>query len=422
MIFRDWGFMSNKSKTDKAIAQGLVPKLRFPEFRDAGEWEEKPLDEVAKRITRKNKNIAVTRVLTNSAKDGIVDQRDYFDKDIANKSNLAGYCIIEEGDYVYNPRISTSAPVGPISKNKIGTGIMSPLYSIFHFKNNKNDFYEQYFKTTCWHHYIRKVGSSGARHDRMSLSTTDFMSMPVLAPCPGEQQKIADCLCSIDELITSQSQKLDTLKAHKKGLMQQLFPAEGETVPKLRFPEFRDMGAWIHKQLCEVADVNASGDLDSGNFSPTKTDEHIFPIYSNSVTQEGLYGYCTYPKYQKDSVTITARGTLGVAFYRDHDYVGIGRLLVLSNLKDVVPHFLQEIWNYSARVPLENGGIPQLTAIKARVIELYMPKKEEQKKIADCLSSVDELIAAQSQKLDTLKAHKKGLMQQLFPSVGEVDG
>ena len=92
--------MSNKSKTDKAIAQGLVPKLRFPEFRDAGEWEEKPLDEVAKRITRKNKNIAVTRVLTNSAKDGIVDQRDYFDKDIANKSNLAGYCIIEEGDYV----------------------------------------------------------------------------------------------------------------------------------------------------------------------------------------------------------------------------------------------------------------------------------------------------------------------------------
>jgi type I restriction enzyme S subunit len=190
-------------------------------------------------------------------------------------------------------------------------------------------------------------------------------------------------------------------------------------VPKLRFPEFMDAEAWINKQLCEVADVNASGDLDSENFSPTKMDEYTYPIYSNSVSQKGLYGYCAYPKYQKDSVTITARGTLGVAFYRDHDYVGIGRLLVLGNLKNVAPYFLQEIWNYSAKIPLENGGIPQLTAIKARAVELYMPEKEEQQKIADCLTSLDERITLEAQKLDTLKTHKKGLMQQLFPAVGE---
>lgn len=190
-------------------------------------------------------------------------------------------------------------------------------------------------------------------------------------------------------------------------------------VPDLRFPEFRGADAWIDKQLREVADVNASGDLDSENFSPTKTNKHIYPIYSNSVSQEGLYGYCAYSKYQKDSVTITARGTLGVAFYRDHEYVGIGRLLILSNLKNVVPYFLQEIWNYSAKIPLENGGIPQLTAIKARAVELYFPGKEEQQKIANCLTSVDELIISQTQKLATLNIHKKGLTQQLFPAEGE---
>jgi restriction endonuclease S subunit len=196
-------------------------------------------------------------------------------------------------------------------------------------------------------------------------------------------------------------------------------PTKKCLVLALRFPEFRDADAWVNKRLYEVVDVNASGDLDSENFSPTKTEEHIYPIYSNSVTQEGLYGYCTYPKYQKDSVTITARGTLGVAFYRDHDYVGIGRLLILSNLKNVVPYFLQEIWNYSVKIPLENGGIPQLTAIKARAIELWIPKKEEQQKIADCLTSIDELVTAQTQKIEALKAHKKGLMQQLFPAEGE---
>ena len=249
--------MKTEQKTGmagKKTAHGLVPRLRFPEFRSAGGWKKKKLGELAKRITRKNKDIDVARVLTNSAIDGIVDQRDYFDKDIANKSNLAGYYIVEEGDYIYNPRISSSAPVGPIGKNKIATGIMSPLYSIFQFKKNQNDFFEQYFQTTCWHHYIRRVGSSGARHDRMSISVTDFMNMPILEPYPEEQQKIADCLSSVDELITAQAKKLDTLKAHKKGLMQQLFPAKGETVPKLRFPEFQDAGAWEEESIQELID------------------------------------------------------------------------------------------------------------------------------------------------------------------------
>ncbi len=190
-------------------------------------------------------------------------------------------------------------------------------------------------------------------------------------------------------------------------------------IPKLRFPEFRDAEEWTERRMDSIANVVASGDLDSECFSPTLTDRHIYPIYSNSVTQEGLYGYCTYPKYERNSVTITARGTLGVAFARNHEFVGIGRLLVVSNLKDVLPYFLKESWNYLATIPLENGGIPQLTAITAKAIVLPIPKIEEQQKIGSCLSSIDELITSQAAKVEALKEHKKALMQRLFPSSNE---
>lgn len=214
----------------------LVPKLRFPEFLGVGEWQLVPLSRLAARAKQKNRDEKIARVLTNSAEFGVMDQRDFFDKDIATQGNLESYFVVELGSYVYNPRISATAPVGPISKNKIGMGVMSPLYTVFKFKDDNNEFYEHYFKTTGWHTYMRQASSMGARHDRMAISSDDFMAMPLPVSSPAEQQKIADCLSSLDELIaaclssldaliTAATQELDTLKTHKKGLMQQLFPS-----------------------------------------------------------------------------------------------------------------------------------------------------------------------------------------------------
>ncbi|UGA36149.1 hypothetical protein JOS77_16785 [Chromobacterium haemolyticum] len=140
---------------------GLVPKLRFPEFLDNKPWDFQPLGKLAKRSTRKNTDSKITRVLTNSAEFGVLDQRDFFEKDIASQGGLEGYYIVEEGSYVYNPRISTTAPVGPISKNRIGLGVMSPLYTVFRFYNTQDDFYAYYFKSTHWHPYMRQVSSTG---------------------------------------------------------------------------------------------------------------------------------------------------------------------------------------------------------------------------------------------------------------------
>lgn len=202
-----------------------VPKYRFPEFVNDEEWEERKLEKIAIRITDKNESGSIKKVFTNSAADGIIDQRDFFDKDIANKSNLEGYYIVEPGDYVYNPRISNLAPIGPLAKNKTGNiGIMSPLYTVFRFKDKNNDFYEHYFKTTHWIENVRRIANMGARFDRMSITSLQLMSINVFFPKLNEQQKIASCLSSLDELVKAQSDRIKQLNLHKKGLMQGLFP------------------------------------------------------------------------------------------------------------------------------------------------------------------------------------------------------
>lgn len=200
-----------------------TPRLRFPGF--TGEWEKKTLKNLAHRMTRMNRQMEVSRILTNSANEGIVDQREYFDRDIAVKSNTYNYYIVEINDFVYNPRISTAAPVGPISINKIGIGIMSPLYTVFRFHTGHIPFFEQYFQTTIWHQYIKKIANFGVRFDRMNISTEGFFDMPIYLPSNLEEQyEIASCLSLLDDTIQAETDKLEALKVHKKGLMQQLFP------------------------------------------------------------------------------------------------------------------------------------------------------------------------------------------------------
>lgn len=216
----------------KGLMQNLFPQegatqpnYRFPEFEKDGDWVEKKIGDIANRITLKNKNSNIRQIFTNSAEHGIVNQRDFFDKDIANQSNIEGYYIVEPGDFVYNPRVSSFAPVGPIAKNnKDYPGAVSPLYTVFRFINPKNDFYVYYFKTKHWFNAIRKIANIGARFDRMSITSSQFMEIEVLMTGIKEQQKIAALLSSIDDLIVAQREMIEALKEHKKGLIQGLFP------------------------------------------------------------------------------------------------------------------------------------------------------------------------------------------------------
>ena len=413
----------------------LVPKLRFPEFQGAGEWKAIPLDRLATRCKQKNRNEEIDRVLINSAEFGVLDQRDFFDKDIATQGKLEGYFVVELGDYVYNPRISASAPVGPISKNNIGTGVMSPLYTVFQFKDSNNDFYQHYFKTTGWHPYMRQVSSTGARHDRMAISSEGFMAMPLPVSSPEEQQKIADCLSSLDELIAAQARKVDALKTHKKGLMQQLFPREGETQPRLRFPEFRDAGAWKVNELGSVSDVR-DGTHDSPSFFPTGrplvTSKNLWSDGTLDLENVSLISEEDYAQINKRSkvsigdILFGMIGTIGNPVLVKSEGFAIKNVALIKEAGALSNSFLVQLLQsgYVAAIfaVLNTGNSQKFIALgKIRGLPVPLPSLSEQQHIADCLTSIDDLITAAIQALETLKTHKKGLMQQLFPSAEAVE-
>ena len=423
--------MNKKEKT------ALVPRLRFPEFRSTGEWKISTLSNLASKITVRNQDNLIKRVLTNSAVEGVVDQSDYFDREVANQDNLENYFVIDEGDYVYNPRISVTAPVGPISKNKVGRGVMSPLYTVFRFENPNNDFYEQYFKTNLWHPYLKSVSNTGARHDRMSISNGSFMKMPLPYPSAGEEQKIADCLSSLDDLITAEDKKLETLKLHKKGLMQKLFPVDGETVPEWRFPEFRGSEEWEENTFKSFIKLYRGSSprpiqnyLTKNNgvnwikIGDTKSSEG-FKICSvgEQITHEGaeksrfvssgeliLANSMSYGKtYEIEISGCIYDGWFVLREYEEY----FSKNFLLQQLNS---DSLQK--QYSS---LSAGGVVQnISSDIVYATILKRPRMEEQQRIAEFLSSIDDLITAQTQKVETLKIHKKGLMQGLFPSIGQV--
>lgn len=433
--------MSSKTKTTAEGARpALVPKLRFPEFRGAEGWESIPLSRLAMRAKQKNRDDKIDRVLTNSAEFGVVDQREFFDKDIATQGKLEGYFVVELGSYVYNPRISSTAPVGPISKNKIGTGVMSPLYIVFKFRDDRNDFYEYFFKTTGWHTYMRQASSTGARHDRMAISSNDFMAMPLPAPSHAEQKKIAECLSSVDELITGQARKVEALKTYKNGLMQQLFPRDGETQPCLRFPEFQNAGEWdsapMGTLLMSSPDygVNAAAVPFSEQLpkylriTDISEDGRYLPVKQVSVDLEATEG-----NYLDEGDIVLARtgASVGKSYqYRKED----GRLVFAGFLIRVRPHpkklastflanFLTtgQFWKWVA-VTSARSGQPGINSTEYSSLTIPLPPTlPEQQRIASCLSSLDALITLETQKLEAIKTHKKGLMQQLFPSLEEIE-
>tara|TARA_R110002033_G_scaffold66981_3_gene117970 strand:- start:17219 stop:18424 length:1206 start_codon:yes stop_codon:yes gene_type:complete len=210
----------------KGVMQQLFSgKLRFKD--ENGEkfpdWEEKRLGEIAERNSNKNKDNNVNFVLTNSATQGIVSQADYFDREIANQNNLEGYYIVEIDDFIYNPRISVHAPVGPIKRNKLQKGVMSPLYSVFRFRDENLEYFEFYFETINWHRYLENVSNMGARHDRMNITNVDFFKMPIPFPCETERKVITDFLNNISFKIKLTEIELTQTQTFKKGLLQQLF-------------------------------------------------------------------------------------------------------------------------------------------------------------------------------------------------------
>ena len=199
-----------------------VPEIRFAGFTD--DWEQRKLGEIANKVVEKNGNLQFIETFTNSAEFGIISQRDFFDHDISNIENISGYYVVKVEDFVYNPRISSFAPFGPINRNKLGrNGVMSPLYTVFRTHDIDNTFLEQYFKSSYWHSFMKLNGDTGARADRFSIKDSVFLEMPIPYPDLKEQLKIGKYMTNLDNLITLHQRELEKLKNIKNALLEKMF-------------------------------------------------------------------------------------------------------------------------------------------------------------------------------------------------------
>ena len=398
-----------------------VPRLRFPEFQDAPDWKTGRCRDIAKVLPGYG--------FPDKFQGNKKGQYPFYKvSDISHTIEKGQRHISEANNYIDSDVLDTirgkSVPAGTIIFAKIGEAIRSNRRVITTKPAviDNNTAGVKALKAKSFDEFLFYLWSNVSLIDHAggvvpAVSKSALESVPLCYPSdPAEQQRIADCLGSLDDLIVAEGRKLEALRQHKQGMMQQLFPQPGETVPRLRFPEFSEEGAWEEKKIGDLSEVKASGDLDAAYFSNFRSTTHLYPIYSNAVKNAGLYGYYSVPQYKKNSVTITARGTLGVAFLRNHEFMGIGRLIVVSDLRNLDPCFLKECWNHLAVIPREVTSIPQLTAIAVRATVLPIPGPAEQQRIATCLSSLDNVLAAQARKIDALKQQKQGLLQQLFPS------
>lgn len=389
-----------------------VPQLRFPGFE--GEWEVKKLGKVFTRITRKN-TVDNKNVLTISAQYGLVSQTDFFNKSVA-AADVTGYYLLEKGDFAYNKSSSSGNPVGVIKPLKrYDKGVVSTLYICFNCKEPKSiPFWEQYFNAGCLDSEIRTIAQEGARnHGLLNVPTSDFFTLKVLVPTLPEQQKIASCLSSLDELIAAEAQKADALKTHKRGLMQQLFPAisneqlaMSNCVPKLRFPGFT--GEWVVKKLGDCFEIGNGRDykhLSKGNI----------PVYGSGGYMCSVNDYL----FDGDSACIGRKGTINNPTFLQGKFWTVDTLFYTYDFKNTFAYFVYLLFqNIDWMRHNEAGGVPSLSkGIIKNIKVLLPPTLAEQQKIADCLSELDEMISAQQQKVEALKEHKKGLMQKLFPKI-----
>lgn len=396
-----------------------TPKLRFPEFK--GEWEEKKLNSIFTKITQRNSDNQNSNVITNSATEGLVSQRDYFDKDIANKDKTDNYFIIKNGDFVYNPRKSSAAPYGPFTQYKLlDDGIVSPLYLCLRKNNSEveSKYLENYFKTTCWHQYIYENGSSGARHDRVSIHDDVLLAMPIKVPSLPEQQKIADFLSNVDSIITAETKILNTLQKKKKALMQKLFTQQ------LRFKsaDGKDFPAWEEKKLGDVCETYSGGTPKSG--TAEYYGGEIPFIRSGEISSNKTELFLTEKGMENSSAKMVSKGDILYALYgANSGLCSISKIdgainqailcIKTNENKRFLCNYLQYQREYFYSTYLQ-GGQGNLSGKLVESFIIPLPCIAEQQKIADCLSSIDSLIQNQQKVVTTWQQRKKALLQQMF--------
>lgn len=394
--------MKAKATNDKAMT-ALVPKLRFPGF--SAPWTSEPLAKVL--AEHKLKNTAGRDVFSVSMEFGIVNQIELLGRSFA-AAETSHYNIGRRYDIVYTKSPLKAFPFGIVKQCKFdGEVALSPLYGVFTPTNpHLGLLIEAYFESPGRSkEFLAPLCQKGAKNT-LQITNTTFLSGRLPLPSqPAEQEKIADCLNSLDELIAAQGRKVEALKTHKKGLMQQLFPREGETQPFLRFPEYT--GEWNDSTLGDLCFSVSSG-------RDARDSEGGFDLYGST----GVIGRTAKASYDTPHILVARVGANAGYLTKASGRFGVTDNTLVISLKpaaniDYVFHYLG---NININKLIFGSGQPLITGSILKAQRVLLPSAAEQSKIANCLSSISALIKVESNKLDTLNAHKEGLLQVLFPS------
>ena len=416
----------------KKAHETALPMRRFPEFRDAEAWVEKKLGELTYPISERNKKDKKLPVYSISNVNGFVPQSSQFEGIDSHERgyDVTLYKIVGKNTFAYNPARINVGSIG--YSEELNEVLISSLYVCFKTNDDLNDLFLWHFiKSAAFNQAVNNTVEGGIRS---YLFYENLATIKIQIPSLLEQQKIATTLSSLDALLTAQTAKLTALQDHKRGLMQDLFPSEGETVPKLRFPKFQDAGEWVGRKLSDV--LTEHGSKSTGreevysvsvhkglinqiehlgrSYSAANTDHYkkVIPgdvVYTKSPTGNFPFGIIKQSKIINTVIVSPLYGVFTPVNYALGSFIDLYFSSPMNTTR-----YLEPIVQKGAKntINISNGVFLSKSF-------LFPPDDSEAKKIADCLSSLDNLITAQSQKIDALKLHKKGLMQALFPAASE---
>ncbi|MCQ2335872.1 MAG: restriction endonuclease subunit S [Paludibacteraceae bacterium] len=394
-----------------------IPKLRFPEF--TREWEEKKLEEIYEKHNEKNDlSFGVDKVIS------VANMYYKQDANVGNDDYLRTYNIFRLGDIAYEGNKSSNFTYGRFVENTIGDGIVSHVFDVY--RPIIADYCIDYWKYAINYETImRPVLEKATIKSTMmnNLIAKDFLKQSILIPPTlAEQQKIADCLLALDDMISAEGKKTEALREYKRGLMQQLFPTNGATTPKLRFPGFTGEWEFVNGNKLFASITNKVHNSDLPILALTQEQGAIprdLINYNVIVSEKSVAGYKV---VENDDFIISLRSFQGGIEYSRYKGLCSPAYIVLRKKdKHLVSDFYRvyfKSYNYIQALNKNLEGIRDGKMISYQQfseIKLPLPSPAEQQKIADCISALDEIINAQAQKTEALREYKRGLMQQLFP-------
>ena len=399
-----------------------VPEIRFAGFTDP--WEQRKLGEVAHRVIRKNEGNQSDLPLTISAQHGLVDQRDYFNNQVASR-DMSGYYLLENGEFAYNKSTSSDSPWGAIKRlTKYEKGCLSTLYICFGLDQGDPDFLVTYYETNRWHGAVQMIAAEGARnHGLLNIAPDDFLETALTLPCSTEEQKQIGCFFTqLNSLITLHQRKYDKLAQLKKSMLDKMFPKPGERFPEIRFAGFTD--PWEQRKLGELYSlVSEKNDLTFGRESIISVANMYFNAIVNVTDEQYLR---TYNVMRLGDIAFEGHSNKEFSHGRFvENYIGDGIVShIFTVLRPRVP-FDVNYWRYA----INNEKLMRLSLIRSTKASTMMhdlvpsdflreaiptPTLAEQKEIGAFLVGLDHLITLHQRKLELLRNTKKSLLDRMF--------